>query len=99
MAGLRTGVVAAGQRQQAGLSAGGAGPGVAAVGLSARVVAGRRTPGEDAAGWRRGYLMRVKHRWRRCEGVVTCRALCSAEVWCSALDHRGRPTRWSHRYI
>lgn len=45
VAGLRAGVAAAGQRQQAGLSAGGAGPGVAAVALSGRVVAGWRTPG------------------------------------------------------
>lgn len=47
VAGLWTRVAAAGQGQQAGLSAGGAGPGVAAVGLPGRVVAGRRTP-EDA---------------------------------------------------
>lgn len=40
VAGLRAGVAAAGQRQQAGLSAGRAGPGVAPVGLSGRVVAG-----------------------------------------------------------
>lgn len=44
VAGLRAGVAAAGQRQQAGLSAGGAGPRVAAVALSGRVVAGWRTP-------------------------------------------------------
>lgn len=44
VAGLRAGVAAAGQRQQAGLSAGGTGPGVAPVGLSGRVVARRRTP-------------------------------------------------------
>lgn len=47
VAGLRAGVAAAGQRQQAGLLAGGAGAGVAAVSLSGRVVAGRRTP-EDS---------------------------------------------------
>lgn len=40
VAGLWAGVAAAGQLQQAGLSAGGAGPGVAPVGLSERVVAG-----------------------------------------------------------
>lgn len=44
MAGLGTGVAAAGQRQQAGLPAGGAGPGVAAVGLPGGVVAGRGAP-------------------------------------------------------
>lgn len=47
VAGLRAGVAAAGQRQQAGLLAGGAGAGVAAVSLSGRVVAGRRTPEEQ----------------------------------------------------
>lgn len=46
VAGLWTGVVAAGQRQQAGLPAGGARSWVAAVSLSGRVVAGRRTPGD-----------------------------------------------------
>lgn len=47
VAGLRAGVAAAGQRQKAGLLAGGAGAGVAAVSLSGRVVAGRRTPEEQ----------------------------------------------------
>lgn len=44
VAGLGAGVAAVGQRQQAGLAAGGAGPGVAAVPLAAGVVAGGRRP-------------------------------------------------------
>lgn len=44
VAGLRTGVAAAGQDQQAGLPAGGAGARVAPVMLSAQVVAGRGGP-------------------------------------------------------
>lgn len=57
VAGLRAGVAAARQRQQAGLLAGGAGAGVAAVSLSGRVVAGRRTPaGLLAARWFGGPL-------------------------------------------
>lgn len=54
MARLWAGVAAAEQGQQAGLSAGRAGAGVAPVRLSGRVVAGWRTPGGDDRATRSG---------------------------------------------
>lgn len=68
VAGLWAGMAAPGQCQQARLSAGGAGPGVAPVGLSGRVVAGWRTPeGDNRVAVNESY---------RCEGIRQVVILC-----------------------
>lgn len=71
---------------------------------------GRGRPGDRCGCSRPAAASRAACRGRRARGGSggppwwgggrmggTCRVLCSEEVWCFVLDHRGRPEPWNRR--